>query len=891
MPSDRAAGPVVVERPALLAKLERAARGPVTVISAPAGSGKTLLVRAWIDSAKARGEHVGLLTVARDERDDQRFWRTARDAWAQANPNHGGLLPAVPTPDFDGRAFVDRIIAEAEEARAPVTLVVDDLHELASPAALEQLEYLIASRPPPLRLVLATRRDLRLGLHRLRLRGELTEIRAEDLTFDLEDTGRLLAAAGVVLSDAGVVLLHARAEGWAAGLRLAVNSLEGHPDPERFVAQFSGSDRTVAEYLFAEMLEAQPMDVRELLLHTSIVDRVNGSLADALVARSGSEGVLHRLHVTTGFVFPLDGERTWFRYHHLLSDLLRLELRRRAPDRVQEIHRRAAAWFEAHDQFADAIRHAQHAEDWDRAARLIADHAFGLALDGREGAVHALLAGFPALAIQRDAELAGVMAADQLTRGSLEEAERYVGLAAQLAPLVDPARRRRFAAMLAIVRLSLARKRSDFADVLDLIGAVSEPSKDDPDATAVSDDIRAVALMNLGIAEVWSLRFADGERHLREGVALARRIDRPYLEVTCLVHLAFAGHEQTFTEVRDRAEVAIRAAATHGWEDDPVIAPARAMAAGIAAWRGELDGAEEHLVHARRALRPDTEPGVGLFLHAVTGMVAASRGRFDEALAEFETSEQLHRRLTGRHALYDHTRAFRLLVEVRLGRAVAARAELEDLDAVERDVGAARLAEAAVSCADGQPEAALDRLAPVLAGEAEILHDFTTVHAHLLAAVAYDELGDRGAVARSIETALALAEPDRLVAPFAIVDVRSLLERHPRHDTAHGALLDEILDLVRGTSLSSGTPLPELAEPLTDSELRVLGYLPSNLSAREIGAELYLSVNTVKVHTRHIYAKLGVHTRTDAVARARALRLIAGSGRRRRASPGSGVPG
>ena len=202
--------------------------------------------------------------------------------------------------------------------------------------------------PAELRVVLATRKDPRLGLHRLRLAGALTEIRAADLRFSLDETRKLLEAAGVTLSDAGVALLHERTEGWAAGLRLAAISLAEHPDPERFVREFSGSERTVAGYLLAEVLERQPPEVRDLLLRTSVLERVSGPLADCLTGGSGSERMLQELEDANAFVTALDVGRSWFRYHHLFADLLRLELRRASPTLSRSLHAAAAQWYREH---------------------------------------------------------------------------------------------------------------------------------------------------------------------------------------------------------------------------------------------------------------------------------------------------------------------------------------------------------------------------------------------------------------------------------------------------------------------------------------------------------------------------------------------------------------
>ena len=216
-----------------------------------------------------------------------------------------GAEPPPGTPDFDAPAIAGRVLSELADARRDVTLVIDDLHELTSPEALAQLTRLLMNLPPHVRVILTTRHDLRLRLHQLRLAGELAEIRAADLRFSERETRELLDASGIMLSEAGVALLHQRTEGWAAGLRLAALSLAGHPDPERFVTEFSGSERTVAEYLLAEMLERQPPDVQDLLLRTCLFDQVNGELADLLTGLPGSEGILLDLEDANAFVVSL----------------------------------------------------------------------------------------------------------------------------------------------------------------------------------------------------------------------------------------------------------------------------------------------------------------------------------------------------------------------------------------------------------------------------------------------------------------------------------------------------------------------------------------------------------------------------------------------------------
>ena len=527
--------------------------------------------------------------------------------------------------------MVDRVLSELAGARGDITLVIDDLHELNSPETLTQLTRLLTNLPPGAHAVLTTRHDLRLGLHRLRLAGELAEIRAADLRFTERDTRELLAASGITLSGAGTALLHKRTEGWAAGLRLAALSLAGHPDPERFVTEFSGTNRAVAEYLLAEMLERQPGDIQDLLLRTCLLDRVNGELADLLTGRPGSERILLELEDANAFVVSLDPERTWFRYHHLFADLLRLELRRTLPEEMPALHRRAAEWFTEHGEVLDAIRHTQAAGDWQDAARLLADQSFSLTLDGYAQTIQVLVRAFPPGADHP--ELALVRAGNDLVQGRLDEAAAHLAVAETYAETAPPDRQRRLRVAIAALKLSLARRRGHLAGVVEQVRFLASPVSGQSDEDiALGSDLRAVALMNLGTVEAWSLGLPEAERHLQEGAALARRIGRPYLEVGCLAQLGFASKIQPFATTQLRCREAIAAAERHGWGTEPVIAPALVTLAGAMVWTGEFDEAERWLLRTVRALQADAGPDIRLLLHQATAILQACRGRQREAL-------------------------------------------------------------------------------------------------------------------------------------------------------------------------------------------------------------------------------------------------------------------
>jgi len=867
------AAPHLIDRGDLLAALDRAAARKVTIISAPAGSGKTSLLRAWAYRSD-QPHRFAVLQVQRDQRDAQQFWLALLTAVRHASGTASrGEAPAA-TPDFHERAMVDRVLSELAGHRGRLILVIDDLHELTSPEALAQLTRLLTNLPGNVHAVLTTRRDLPLRLHQLRLAGELAEIRAADLRFTERETRELLDASGIALSEAGATRLHQRTEGWAAGLRLAVISLAGHPDPERFVAEFSGSDRTVAEYLIAEMLDRQPDEVQQLLLRTSLLDRVNGELADLLTGRPGSEGILLELEDANAFVISLDPERTWFRYHHLFADLLRLELRRVLPEEVPVLHQRAAGWFIEHGQIVDAIRHTQAAGDWPGAARLLADHSFSLTLDGQTQTIQALLQAFPPGA--GHPELALVHATVDLAQGRLGEAAAHLAVAETYTETAPPDRQRRLHVAVASLKLSLARRRGHFAGVLEQAKFLASPVSGQSDEDiALSSDLRVMALMNLGIVEAWSLGLPQAERHLREGAVLARRIGRPYLEVACLAQLGFASKIRPFAITRRRCQEAIALADRYGWGAEPIVAPALVTLAANFVWTGEFDEGERWLQRTERALQTDTGPGIRLLVHVASGMLQAGRGRRHEALEEFTAAEHLQSQLQGSHALANQVTGWLLATQARVGLPGEARASLAALDDERAGSGEMGNARAVICLAEGNPAAALVAVQDALDGTAPVIGYVTLVETHLLAGLAHRDLGDQRAANQAAEHALGLAEPDRLVLPFVMTGVENLLEALPRHATAHAALLTDILDVVHGLSLAAKVQ-SSLAqtEELSPSELRVLRYLPTNLSRPEIANELSVSVNTVNTHVRNIYAKLQARDRFSAVRRARELRLL-----------------
>jgi LuxR family maltose regulon positive regulatory protein len=866
-------GGVVIRRE-LFDRLSRAGR--VTEVSGHAGSGKSVLLQSWIDEAAPAG-HTARVSVQDEDGDPQRFWASVAGALRATAPGSALIRPCTAAPELDGWSIVEQLLADLSPLRDRIWLVIDDVHALHCAEALRQLELLVMRAPAGLRFVLASRPELRLGLHRLRLEGELTEIRSASLRFSRDEARALFEAAGVRLSESALALLHERTEGWAAGLRLAALSVTGHPDPERFAAEFCGRERTVAEYLLAEVLERQSDEVRQLLARTCVLERVSGPLADLLTGRSGGERILHKLEQAGAFVVALDARRSWFRYHPLFADLLELELRHTEPAELATLHGRAADWFAEHGFPVEAVRHAQAARDWERAGRLLADHWLEVTLNGQGVTVHQLITSFPADAAAANAELTAVAAAAELMSGSLEEGARYLALAAAGAAAVPEDRGDHFRVTLAILRLYLARQRGDRRAVAEGVEQLRSDDALDAAQFGLGEELRALALISLGIAELWSLRVQEAETHLEQGVALARRIERPLLEINGLAHWGVAASFRSPALAVERGRQAIELARRHGWSGEPLAAIAYPMLAGSLIWQGELEEAERWLVEGEQALQSEADPVTELF-QLVRGCLEIARGRVEAALAALRAAGRLP---LAAHPLTMELRAFLLHALVRLGKIASGDAALSETAEEERDRPGMRTAVAALRLAQHNPRAATAALTPLLDGSAAGSHQGWLITAFLLEASAQDARGEREAAGRALERALDLAESDGLLVPFLLHPAPELLERHARQRTAHPALIWKIINVLGGRAAAAPVagptagPAEQLPDPLSQAEARVLRFLQTSLSAPEIARELYVSVNTVRTHMRHVYDKLGAHRRLEAVDRARALGLLA----------------
>ena len=861
--------PGMVPRERLLDCLDHGTRGSLTLVSAPAGSGKTALLAWWLEH-RPRRRRVAWLSLGREERDRERFWIGVTAALRDALGPGGAVTPS-PRADVD--AYLPHLFAALALPGEPVLLVLDDFHEVTDPGITEDIQTLLDHAPARLSLVLSTRADPVLRLQRLRMAGELTEIRARDLAFTKAEARLLEAELGLALSEADRELLHARTEGWAAGLRLAALSLAGHPDPHGFLESFAGDDRAVSDYLLSEVLARQSPETLDFLLRTSIVDRIGGELADALTGGEGGARALESLLHRGGMLSCLDDRGRWYRYHPLFAEVLRLELGRTMPEELPELHRRAARWHGDHAMPIEAMTHAIAAEDWDVAAEVAGASWLSLLLAGKAPVMRGLVLQIPDVVVRASAELALASGGLRLDAGEEDLADELVALALELAPALSGDRRRRLEVTSTATRLYRARLRGDVEETLSAARRVLSVRWEH----GVAADVRALTLANLGIAELWAGETRLAREHLTQAIGVAIDCGNDYVLFMSQGWGAAADlRAGQIDSARQRADIALGLAEIRGWTATPQAAIGHVVLAALAIFGNDLETARSHAEAARAALH---RSGERLLRISIARLEAQLLGASGEPL----TGLDVLRGATadgGPIPAFLHVAIATLEAELleAVGETAHARRVLVDLETSE-DTPDAAVGLARLELIAGRPEEALGAVADFLADEREPVRVTSHVEAWVIAAIARDTLRDEERAMHAVERALDLAEPRGLRRPILRHGpaMRSLLRRHIRNGTAHRALAGELLAVLDddvGRAAGSAEPL---LEPLSDRELAVLRFLPTMMSNAEIASEMFVSVNTVKTHLKHVYRKLDVADRRDAIRRARELHLLSPS--------------
>ncbi|HEY4569159.1 MAG TPA: LuxR C-terminal-related transcriptional regulator [Kribbella sp.] len=849
----------------------------LTLVSAPAGFGKTTLVGEWA----ARQERVGWLSL--DEADNV-FPRFLVHLWAalsQINPDLEALteesLSAAPTT-----AALTAVVNEFAEAaqRQPDSqwvLVLDDYHVIEAPDVHEAVTFLLEHMPDQMHLVVATRSDPPFPLSRLRTGGQLTEVRADDLRFGPADAQRFLnEVMGLELSEDDVRALDDRTEGWIAGLQLAALSLRGVSDVadvSEFIADFTGSNRFVIDYLVDEVLARQGEDVSDFLLSTSILDRLTSSLCDAVTGRTDSTRRLTELDRANMFLVPLDANRTWYRYHHLFRDVLRARLGAERPEQLPALHQAASAWYAAHDLTPDAVRHALAAADYDRAAYLIEEAIPELRRTRQDGHLLEWLRSLPTDVVRRSPVLSVMSGWSLMMAGDLNGMERRLDdaeatlaagardptLAAAWAETEDlrtaPATLRLFRAALAQARGDVAGTVRQAQQALDLAGP------EDHLVRGGAGGFLGLAAWAAGDVQDALTTFSAAMRSLHAAGNLTDELDSAVVLGDMWIT---AGRPSRARRVYEQS---LRTATANGRPYPRATADLHVGLADLDRELNELSSAEEHLETARLLGEHGSITENRHRWYVVMAQVRAATGDYATALQLLDEAETLYR--PGTYPDVRPIAALRARVYLAMGDLIAA-GEWADSRSAPDDVSFLReyenLTLVRLQLARGDDALPLlDRLDPGQRGG-------SLLEIGVLRALALDARGDRAEALAQLDDAMAQA-------PEVEHSVRLFLdEGAPMLALLHASNSEHARRLLAKTPTTGSLREPlttgSLREPLTDRELDVLRLLDTELTGPEIARRIFVSLNTLRTHTKRIFTKLDVNTRSAAVRRARERGLL-----------------
>jgi LuxR family transcriptional regulator, maltose regulon positive regulatory protein len=884
-----------VERPRLLRDLTGAPfdgsvsgdgqpQAVVLLACAPAGYGKTTMLADWADELRASGTPVAWVTCDRDD-DGATFWNAVIAAAAGEAADSATVLAGLDAPAGPADStFVSTLIGVLGDEVPGLVIVLDDVHEVRDREVLDGIQHVTEWVDGRVRVALGCRFEPPIGLHRLRLTGRLHEVRAAQLAFTEDEADDFWDRHEVVLdADSRSALLHLT-EGWPAGMRMAALSLEHGDDPAQFVAEFSGADRPVADYLAGEVLVRLPDDVVDFLVRTCVVEDLAVELAARLSGRDDSGAMLDDLAQRNALVVPLDRTGTWFRYHALLRTYLVMALQRRGPGEKAALQRVAAQWFLEQRQPGRALELAAAAADTELVESILLDHGLGLLLAGAGPTVRRSIALLPPSADRRPAVLVhrALLAVDEGDVAAADEA------LAALAATPDLGGSPRMTSLRKAAALHRARLAADLAvahasDLLEDIGPSHLPADLDP-------DVRLLVLADRGALRHFEGDHQRARRDLRQAIELAEAANLHSIQLysTNLIAGTHAA-ENDFVAARTTAEEAIALAATRGWDRTPTMAYSY-MLAGWTAF--QMLQPEEAATWAAISIDViDTTIDVEVEGAARTGEAIIAFDEPPQRRAALERLERTTAWLTERGAspaLTALAAPHELRMCLSLGEWQRAEQAVERAATRLGGIGDVVILQAQLASARGRPADARRLLRPVLAGELEPIRSTALASAWLLEAL-LAQRSDRGpAATEAVLKALHVAAPTGATRPFfdAGAEVHDLLSR------LHGRAghLEDVLGSVRAgidavlewqgsaTTTATGIPTGAATAPsggwLTERELVVLRDLPSMMTLGEIAAAQGISLNTVKTHVRSIYAKLGAGTRREAIGISRSLGLL-----------------
>jgi LuxR family transcriptional regulator, maltose regulon positive regulatory protein len=909
-------GDTVVPRPRLLGQLQAGLHGKLTLISAPAGFGKSTLVSDWI----VTGERpTAWLSLDEGENDLARFLAYLVAALQTIAPTVGaeslGLLQSAQPPPIE--VLLTVLLNDITTLPNKVVLVLDDYHVIEATPVDQALAFLLEHLPPQLHLVITTRADPPLPLARLRARGQLTEVRAADLRFTPTEAAAFLnQMMRLDLSAEEVAVLESHTEGWIAGLQLAALSLRGSADVAQFIRTFAGDNRYIVDYLVEEVLQRQPARVRSFLLQTALLDRLCGPLCDAVTGQAEGSAQLAALERGNFFVVPLDDQRHWYRYHHLFADVLATHLRAEQPDQVATLHQRASLWYEQDGSVADAIRHALAAQDFARAAGLIERAVPDTRRSRQEATLLGWLKALPDEVVQvrpvLNVHYAGTLLQSGELQGvekRLQDAERWLDTTANMRPVVvDEEEFRRLPGWLAIYRAGQALVRGDVsATVTYAQRALDLVPEDEQLGRGAAAALLGLAFWTSGDLEAAYRSYAEGMAHLQQAGNIADVVGG----ALALADIRLA--QGRLREAMRTYEQALQlATAQHPAGTRPVLRGTADMYVGLSEIHREQDdlpAATQHLLRSKALGEHTGFPQNPYRWRVAMARICEAQGDLEGALALLHEAERLYV-----SDFYPNVRPVAALkarvwvAQGRMGEALDwARAQgLSAYDGLSylREFEHMTLARVLLACslhdrADHSLQEALGLLERLLQAAEAGERTGRALEILVLQALAHQVQGDLPAALASLNRALMLAEPEGYVRLFVdegeamrlmLVAFSGWLVQQPASAqtiklTAYTDKLvarfghepsrvDHPLLAEQSKIPNPKSQIPNLVEPLSERELEVLRLLGTDLSGPEMARHLMVSLNTLHTHTKNIYSKLGVNNRRAAVRRAEELDLF-----------------
>jgi LuxR family transcriptional regulator, maltose regulon positive regulatory protein len=835
---------------------------PVTLVCGHAGAGKTSLLAAWASAAIRDGRLVAWYALDRFDDDPVLLWDGILAALRETAgfPPTSALHDLVASPLQVAGAFASAVIEAVEALGTPVTLVLDDVHLLTAPAAVDVVARLAGRTSDAFHLVLASRSNPPIGLPRLQLEGRLRELRGEDLAFTGQETAAFLEGGGVDLPPSSLRTLQARTEGWVAGVRIAALAIAGSDDRCGLIERFGGDDHAVADYLVTEVLANLTDDRRRFLLRTSLCTLLRVDLARELSGRDDAGVLLEELERDHVLTRRQGRTRDVYRYHELFRTYLLAELRRTEPGTERQLHRSAAAWHATHGEPLEAIDHLLRGGHLGDLADLVGADAVGALLDGHATALDGLLSMVPPTG--RSVPMIALLgAATALELGDVDVADRWLAGVDHAAVMRgDP----RLCALAATVAVWRARATDRVEDALTSMESTSATESG-------VEEYDLLALHERGVARLYVGRYDEAVDDLERAAALARLTGRDALQLSCLSFQAGATASLSrLVTMRAQAEAAVELAGRRGWAGSQAVAHGHMLIGWSAYLQAERDVAAVHTRLAVTSLGPLVDPDVELAVRSLDLVVGAEGGLSFESLRTYRRDFE---RLAGAQmspALLAYAAPLLLRIGLDAGERAWAQAVAEQVAAASRDPGEPALLRAMVLHDAGRVDAARTVLTPVVRGSASCHVLTTAVWARLLAADIELRRGAATPAHDLLTAAVELASDEEIVRPFLLFpSALDLLAVGRGRFGRQDGFVERILG-----AAPQLTAAGHEADRLTPGELAVLRELPSLLSLREIGEARSVSVNTVKTHLRSIYRKLGVEGRREAVEAGRRRGLL-----------------